>query len=761
MAPPHQAQTLTIVHDDRLVRRFLLASLAWGIAGMAVGLVIAVQLAFWPANLGEYLSFGRLRPVHTGTVVFAFAGNMIFAGIYYSSQRLLRVRLPSVRLGEIHFWSWQVAAAAAAVTLPLGFTQGKEHAEAEWPIDLLISLSWLAFAVQFAAMVRRRNQPRLHMSIWFYIAAIVAVGVLHLVNSLALPVGLLKSYSLFAGVEDAMVQWWYGHGGVTFFLTAPVLGILYYVLPAAAGRPIHSYRLAIAHFWSLIFVFAWASPQNLLNTTLPDWAQSAGVAFAILLWAPSWAGVVNGLLTLRGTRLRSDPVLKFFAAALLFYALAALEAPLLATRTVSSLAHYTDWTIGHVHATALGWVGLVAAGMFYWLVPRLYGARLHSTAAAGAHFYLATVGILVYLSSMWIAGATQGAMLRAEGATGGLAYSFIESLNALRINYWGRVAGGALYLAGFLLMAWNLHRTARAGRPAGSSEAFAVVAAARDRVRGLVFAQPVFMAAAVVALVVAAGFANPLAALGLLFAALFVALGGLAGATVLRDRAGPSWHETLERRGLALTLLVAVTVLLGGAVEVAPLLVSPPQPVPGESEPYSPLQLEGRDVYLAEGCHACHSQMIRPFLWEVARYGEVSSVTESLHDHPFQWGSRRIGPDLARIGGRYPHLWHYQHMIDPRAVSPGSTMPAYPHLDGERVDLDSTAGKMRALRSLGVPYRDVDVERASSAALAEGRAIAADLRDTGKVEVAADSRMVALIAYLQRLGQPPAVEGTP
>jgi cytochrome c oxidase cbb3-type subunit I/II len=747
--------TLNVVYCDRVARQFALASLVWGGLAMGVGLLIALQLAFWPANLPPYLSFGRIRPIHTSAAVFAFAGNLVFAGVYHASQRLLAVRMQSTRLAALHFWSWQLAIAAAVVTAPLGLSQGKELSEPEWPVDLLLALSWLAFALNFAAMVRRRNRRRLHPALWFIVATIIALGAGHVAASLAVPVGLFKSYSLLGGVGDALVHAWYGHGAITFFLTAPFLGLMYYFLPAAAERPIYSHRLTIIHFWSLVVVFGWAAPQHLLNTALPDWAQSAGTAFALASWVPLSAGVVNGLATLRGawSRLRTDPVLQFFTAALLFHALAALQGAVLGFKSVSGLAHYTDWPIGQTHAIALGWSGLMAAGILYWMVPRLYGTRLHSTAAAGAHFYMAVVGILVYLSAMWIAGATQGTMWRAELSTGGLAYGFVETVVALRIPTWSRLAGGALYMAGFVLMAWNLARTVRAGRATDESEEVELDRDADDGVRGLVFAQPVLVAAAIIALCVAAGFANPLAALGLFLLALFLALGGLAGAAILRAK--PTWHDRIERRGLALTSLVAAALLIGPAVEIAPLLARAPEPVPGESAPYSPLQLEGRDLYIAEGCHACHSQMIRPFLWEVARYGEVSSATESLYDHPFQWGSRRIGPDLARVGGRYPNLWHYQHLVDPRALTPGSTMPPYPHLAEARVDLAATPAKLRALRSVGVPYADEIIERAAASALAEGRAIALDLRKNGGIEAAPDSAIVALIAYLQRLGQPP------
>jgi cytochrome c oxidase cbb3-type subunit I/II len=724
--------------NDRIARRFAVASMVWGVIGMAAGLFIAIQLAFAPANLPPYLSFGRLRPVHTNAIVFAFVGNLVFAGIYYSSQRLLAARLPSDRLAAIHFWLWQLIIVAALVTLPLGYTQGKELAELEWPIDLAIALAWIVLAVNFFWLIRRRGESRLYVSIWFYIATIIAVASLHIVNSLAVPVGLLKSYSLFAGVDDALVQWWYGHTAVAFFLTMPVLGIMYYLAPAAAGRPLHSVRIAIVQFWALVFLYGWAAPHHLLNTALPDWAQTLGVAFGLMLLAPSLAGALNGLLTLRGTgaRLRTDPVLKFLAAALFFYALAALQAPILATRSASGLLHYSDWLIGHVHLSGLGWNGFMAAALLYWLVPRLWGTQLHSRAAAGVHFYLATVGLLLYVAAMCLAGATQATMLAAENPAGGLTYTFIESLLALDVPYWARVVGGSLYMDGFLIMVWNLAMTIRAGRATDGEVEVVKAAAERPRIA----AQPVLVTGIVVALVVGAGLANPLAAVGILMVAVLVALGGI-GMAALRES---PWHRSLEGRPLAFGLLVASALLIGGVVELVPMLTSDgDRPV----KPASALSIEGRDVYLAEGCHGCHSQMIRPFLSEVARYGEVSTAADSAYDHPFQWGSRRIGPDLARIGGRYDNAWHHRHLVDPRSVAYASNMPSYAHLEGELIDFSAIGLKLRALRAAGVPYTDEQIDLAALNAYAEAHPIA---RDTG---LPASSKMVALIAYLQQLGR--------
>nr|MBK7065521.1 cytochrome-c oxidase, cbb3-type subunit I [Deltaproteobacteria bacterium] len=434
---------------------------------MLVGVIVALQLAFHGANVAPYLTFGRLRPLHTNAVIFAFVGNMLFAGIYYSTQRLLKTRVASDLLGKIHFWGWQAIIVSAAVTLPLGFTQGKEYAELEWPIDIAVTVVWVIFAVNFFWTLAKRNEKHLYVAIWFYIATILTIAVLYIVNNLALPLGLFKSYSLFGGVQDALTQWWYGHNAVAFFLTTPILGIMYYFLPKAAGRPVFSYRLSIIHFWALVFMYIWAGPHHLLFTALPDWAQSLGMVFSVMLWAPSWGGMLNGLLTLRGAwnKVRTDPVIKFFVAGVTFYGMATFEGPLLSIKSVNALAHYTDWIIGHVHAGALGWNGFMAAGMFYWMVPRLWGTKLHSKGAADFHFWIGTIGILLYVISMWAAGISQGLMWRAVDANGALQYpSFVETLIAIRPMYWTRLVGGTLYLLGFCLMAWNLWMTARSGK---------------------------------------------------------------------------------------------------------------------------------------------------------------------------------------------------------------------------------------------------------------------------------------------------------
>src|SRR5688572_2966982 len=461
-------QKTTIEFNDKVVRQFMLASIIWGVVGMLVGVLIATQLNYWQANFNlPWLTFGRLRPLHTNAVIFAFVGNMMFAGIYYSTQRLVKARLASDFLSAVHFWGWQLIIVAAAITLPLGFSRSKEYAELIWPINLAVAVIWVIFAVNFFWTLARRNEKSLYVAIWFYIATIITVAMLYIVNHLSLPTSWTHSYPLFGGVQDGLVQWWYGHNAVAFFLTTPILGIMYYFLPKAAERPVYSYRLSVIHFWSLVFLYIWAGPHHLLNTALPNWLQLLGMTFSLMLWAPSWGGMLNGLLTLRGAwhKLRTDPVIKFFVAGITFYGMATFEGPLLSIKSVNALAHYTDWIVAHVHAGALGWNGFMAAGMFYWMVPRLCGTKLHSTRAANAHFYLGTVGILLYVVAMWVSGVTQGLMGKAEGPGGGLMYpNFVETLIAIRPMYWVRLAGGTLYLVGMILMAYNLARTALAGK---------------------------------------------------------------------------------------------------------------------------------------------------------------------------------------------------------------------------------------------------------------------------------------------------------
>ncbi|MGD0676432.1 MAG: cytochrome-c oxidase, cbb3-type subunit I [Polyangiaceae bacterium] len=758
-------ETRRIVYNDSIARWFVGASVAWGIVGMLVGALIALQLAFWQANLPPYFTYGRLRPLHTNAVIFAFVGNMIFAGIYYSTQRLVKARLPSDLLAKIHFWGWQLIIVSAAITLPLGLTQGKEYAELEWPIDIAIAVVWIVFAIQFFWTLARRAEKHLYVAIWFYIATIVTVAVLHVVNSMSVPISGLKSYSIFGGAKDALVQWWYGHNAVAFFLTTPVLGIMYYFLPKAAGRPVYSYRLSVIHFWSLIFVYIWAGPHHLLNTALPDWAQTLGMVFSVMLWAPSWGGMLNGLLTLKGAwnQVRTDPVLKFFAAGVTFYGMATFEGPLLSIKSVNGLAHYTDWIIGHVHSGALGWNGFMAAGMFYWMVPRLYGRELWSKRLADMHFWVGTFGILLYVAAMWVSGITQGLMWRAADSQGVLTYpNFVETLIAIRPMYWMRLLGGSMYLVGMIMMAYNLGRTALAGHAVDgeTTVTFERVAARQAPWEEVLFGKPVILVTVVAVLTASMAVVNNEA--GILFAT-FAVVTAILGTIALRlavDRTRPEWHRLLEGRALYFTSFTVIAVLAGGIAELVPsLLVTPSDAaIAAETKPYRALELEGRDLYIREGCYSCHSQMIRPFPFETRRYGDPSTMAESTYDHPFQWGSKRTGPDLAREGAKYPNLWHYRHLLDPRSVSPGSNMPPFPVLATDNVDLSGTATKMRAMRSVGVPYGPDEITGARTDAEAQGREIAKNLQDDGASNVSPTSEVVALIAYLQRLGVHPQPE---
>ncbi len=768
MSTSSSSRTEKIVYDDGVVRKFVFASIAFGIVAMLVGAIAALQLAFHQANVHPYLSFGRLRPLHTNAAIFAFVGNMMFAGVYYSTQRLTKQRLFSNVLTNLHFWGWQLIIVAAAVTLPLGMTQGKEYAELEWPIDLAITAVWVIFAINFFGTLWKRNEKNLYVALWFYISTIVTVAVLHIVNSMAIPISPFKSYSLFGGAKDALIQWWYGHNAVAFFLTTPILGIMYYFVPKAADRPVYSYRLSVVHFWSLVFMYIWAGPHHLLNTALPDWAQTLGMVFSVMLWAPSWGGMLNGLLTLRGAwqKLRTDPVLKFFAAGITFYGMATFEGPLLSIKSVSGLAHYTDWIIGHVHGGALGWNGLMAAGMFYWLIPRLYGTKLRSTRAADIHFWLGTFGIVLYMVAMWVGGITQGMMWRAQRPDGGLLYQgipgFVETLVALKPMYWMRLVGGTMYLVGFVMMGWNLIATARSGKPVDGETTVVIEGEEADsqgktgakvRWTEIVFAQPVVISFLVLATLACIAFTSAIGAGAFMLFAGTIAFFAIFFAQLSKKPGESTWHALLEGRALLFTVLTAIAVLIGGAAEIIPALVV--QQTDGAAtaagRPYRPLELEGRDIYLREGCYVCHSQMIRPFTWETQRYGEVSAIGDSVYDHPFQWGSKRTGPDLAREGGRNPNEWHYTHLIDPRSVVPQSNMPPYAHTAKWKLDFTKTADKLRAMRAVGVPYTPEQIAAAATDAKAQADGIVADLATKG-ITVAPDAEIVALIAYLQKLG---------
>ncbi len=754
------ARTVTIHYNDKVVRQFLLASVLWGAVGMLVGVLIASQLNAWRANFNlPWLTFGRLRPLHTNAVIFAFVGNMMFAGIYYSTQRLVKARLASDFLSALHFWGWQAIIVAAAVTLPLGFSRGKEYAELIWPINLAVAGIWVVFAVNFFWTLARRHERALYVAIWFYIATIITVAMLYIVNHLSVPTSLTHSYPVFAGVQDALVQWWYGHNAVAFFLTTPILGIMYYFVPKAAERPVYSYRLSVIHFWSLVFVYIWAGPHHLLNTALPNWLQVLGMTFSLMLWAPSWGGMLNGLLTLRGAwhKLRTDPVLKFFAAAVTFYGMATFEGPLLSIKAVNALGHYTDWIIGHVHAGALGWNGFMAAGMIYWLLPRLWDKPLHSQSLANVHFWLGTVGILLYVAAMWTSGITQGLMLNATTEGGGvLAYpNFLDTLRAIRPMMLFRIVGGGFYLTGWLLLAYNVWKTLSGARAVDGAAQVLVDDSPAARVGA------------------AGTFLNPpvvFSALGTLFACAWMFGGdllqllGLFGtiASVIlawlhfeaKSRGWADWYDRLLLNAAPFTVLTFLAVAAGGLIQIIPtVLVQRARNVEDRIQvPYTPLELAGRDIYVREGCYNCHSQMIRTLVPDVLRYGDYSRLGESIYDYPYQWGSRRIGPDLARVGGKYPDSWHYQHMMDPRSISLGSNMPNYPWLFTGKTDVAALPSKLSVQRLLGVPYPEQTPAEIAAAVETQGAEITGRLHEAGLL-TAPDREIVALIAYLQKLGK--------
>ena len=689
-------------YDNKIVRNFAIATIVWGIVGMLVGLLAALQLFLPELNFSlQYTTFGRIRPLHTNAVIFAFVGNAIFMGIYYSLPRLCKASMFSKLLGSIHFWGWQLIIVLAAITLPAGYTTSKEYAELEWPLDILIAIVWVVFAINVFGTIARRREKHIYVAIWFYIATIVTVAVLHIVNSIELPVSLLKSYPVYAGVQDALVQWWYGHNAVAFFLTTPFLGLMYYFLPKAAERPIYSYRLSILHFWSLIFIYIWAGPHHLLYTALPDWAQSLGTVFSIMLIAPSWGGMINGLLTLRGAwdKVRESAVLKFMVVAVTAYGMSTLEGPMLSLKNVNAIAHYTDWIVAHVHIGALGWNGFFTFAMLYWLLPRIYNTKLYSDRLANFHFWIGTLGIVFYAAPLYWAGITQSLMWKQFTPEGILLYpNFLETVIKIIPMYVIRSIGGSLYLIGALVMVYNLVKTVKSGSLVADEQAEA--AALVDPTKGT----------------------------------------------------HKYKHKWLESRPGKFAILTTVAILIGGLVELIPtFLIKSNIPTISSVKPYTPLELQGRDIYVREGCYTCHSQMIRPFRSETERYGEYSKAGEFVYDHPFQWGSKRTGPDLHRVGGKYPDLWHYLHMSDPRSISPGSIMPSYGWLYEQDIDYGSTEAKIRGMRTLGVPYPEGYESVANEELQKQADMITAELKKNG---LSADSRkeIIALIAYLQRLG---------
>jgi len=692
-------------YDNKTVRNFAVATIIWGVVGMLVGLIIALQLVFPTVlNFQPYLNFGRIRPLHTNAVIFAFVGNGIFMGVYYSLQRLLKTRMFNDVLSKIHFWGWQLIIVAAAITLPLGITSGKEYAELEWPIDIAITIIWVVFGFNMFATIIKRRERHLYVAVWFYIATFVTVAVLHLVNSFSLPISLFKSYSWYAGVQDALVQWWYGHNAVAFFLTTPYLGLMYYFLPKAANRPVFSYKLSIIHFWALIFLYIWAGPHHLLYTALPNWAQSIGIVFSFMLIFPSWGGMINGLLTLRGAwdKVREDVILKFMVVAVTAYGMATFEGPMLSLKSINAIAHFTDWIIAHVHVGGLGWNGMLTFGILYWLIPRIYKTELYSKKLANVHFWLATLGILFYAIPMYWAGWQQASMWKQFTESGQLKYQFLETVTYMKPFYAMRALGGVLYLSGAIVAMVNIFKTIGKGTLVANEDAEAP-----------------------------------------------------ALEKTYTKHTGEHWHRWIERKPTPLLVLSLVVVLVGGLVEIIPtFLVKSNIPTIASVTPYTPLELRGRDIYVREGCYTCHSQMIRPFRSETERYGEYSKAGEFVYDHPFQWGSKRTGPDLAREGAgnlKKSNTWHYNHLEEPSAISTGSVMPSYAFLIEHNLDTATTPLKINAMRTLGVPYEADFAPRANAALMKQANEIAASLKKDG-IDVPANKEIVALIAYLQRLG---------
>jgi cytochrome c oxidase cbb3-type subunit I/II len=689
-------------YDNVLPKQFAIATVFWGVVGMLVGVLIAFQLAYPILNLDlPWTTFGRLRPVHTNAVIFAFVGNGIFTAVYYSIPRLLKTPMWSKTLGKIHFWGWQFIIVAAAVTLVLGFTTGKEYAELEWPIDILITLVWVIFGVNMFGTILTRRERHLYVAIWFFIASWVTVAMLHIVNSVELPVSLFKSYSWYAGVQDALVQWWYGHNAVAFFLTTPYLGLMYYFLPKAANRPVYSYRLSIVHFWSLIFLYIWAGPHHLLYTALPDWAQSLGTVFSIMLLLPSWGGMLNGLFTLRGAwdKVRVDPILKFFVVGVTCYGMSTFEGPMLSLKNVNAISHYSDWTIAHVHVGALGWNGFMTFGMLYWLIPQIFKTKLYSIKLASQHFWIGTLGIILYAIPMYWSSFRSYFMMTSFTPSGQLEYDFLDTVQTAIPFYILRAVGGTIFLVGACMMAYNLYKTAKIGSFLSSEDAEAA----------------------------------PLE-------------------KDYKPAAGSIWHSFIERKSLLLLVLSLVAVGIGGIVEIIPtFLVKSNIPTITSVKPYTPLELQGRDLYIKEGCYNCHSQMIRPFRHEVLRYGEYSKAGEFVYDHPFQWGSKRTGPDLARIGKKYPNSWHFNHMLEPTSMVSGSIMPKYPWMFENDLDVNTTKSKIHAMRKLGVPYEKNYEYQAIKDLDIQAQEIVDDLAKD-KIVIDKHKEIIAMIAYLQRVG---------
>ena len=738
-------ETQKFSYDNSIVRAFLYATIVFGLIGFTFGLTAALML-FYPElpefffgtddttikslasgniqgliNTHGAFGFGRIRMLHTNTVIWAFVCNIVYTGIYYSLQRLLKTRMYSDTLSWLHFWTWQFMIVATFITFFMGINTSKEYAEHEWPIDILIAFSWIIFGMNMFLTIAKRRVRHLYVAIWFYIGTWIAVAMLHIFNNLEVPLSFSgwKSYSAYAGVKDAIVQWWYGHNAVAFVLTTPVLGLMYYFLPKAADRPVFSYKLSIIHFWSLIFVYIWAGPHHLQYTALPAWAQAVGTGFSIMLIAPSWGGMLNGLLTLRGAwdKVRENPILKFFVVAVTCYGMATFEGPLLATKNINKIGHFTDWVIGHVHLGALGWNGFMGFGVIYYLVPILWRTKLWSTKMANWHFWLGTLGIIFYAVPMYISGFTQGLMWKQFNPDGTLMYkNWLDTVTAIIPYFKMRFLGGVFYIIGAIFMVINVIATVRKGsfQKEVPAEAPALANISKNR------------------------------------------------------KEGEGTHLWLERTPILLGILSFLTISIGSSVEIIPTLsLKKSVPTISAVKPYSPLELEGRDLYIREGCNACHSQMVRPFRDEIVRFngknGQYSKAGEFVYDRPFLWGSKRTGPDLHREGGKNPSSWHYKHMYNPRSTSAGSIMPRYPWLISNDLDRSKMVDKIVFMKqTYDVPYTKAEIDSANQWADNQASKIVKDIfseasdlkeayakRPQGELE---KKEIVALIAYLQRLG---------
>lgn len=702
----------TFYYNNRIVKLFSIATIVWGIVGMLVGILIALQLAFPALNFGvDFLSYGRLRPIHTNAVIFAFVGNAIFAGLYYSMQRLLKTRVFNDTLAIINFWGWQLIIVLAAITLALGYTTTKEYAELEWPIDILIAIVWVVYCINLFGTIAKRRVKHLYVSIWFYIATVVTIAMLHIFNSLEIPVSWLKSYPVYAGVQDAIVQWWYGHNAVAFFLTTPFLGLMYYYLPKAANRPVYSYRLSVLHFWSLIFLYIWAGPHHLLYQAVPDWVQSLGVVFSIMLIAPSWGGMVNGLMTLRGAwdKVRDSAILKFFVVGVTAYGMSTLEGPVLSLKNVNAISHFTDWTVAHAHVGALAWNGFLTFGMLYWLFPRIFRTKLYSEKLANIHFWIGTLGILFYAIPLYWSAFTQTLMWKQFTEEGMLMYpNFLETVTRLIPMYITRAIGGTLYFSGVVILIYNLYKTAKQGSFL-AEEADSAPALERART------------------------------------------------------SAEKGHSLLEAKPVRFSIIAFIVVAIGGMIQILPIIfIKSNVPTIESVKPYTPLELQGRDVYIANGCATCHTQMVRPFRSETERYGEYSKVGEFVYDHPFLWGSKRNGPDLARTGVTTGKMyktaaWHYKHFLNPKNIDNQSIMPKYPWLITRELDTSSTPKKIRVMQKLGVPYPAGYDKVANADLIKQAEEIVKDLKNNG-INVSPTKQVIALIAYLHRLGKDISVE---